>query len=279
MSQDFEFDHSVPVRDETAFRIHPGSLARGLVLVCDHACNALPPGYGTLGLPPSELERHIAYDIGALGVASAMSERLGTPLIRTKFSRLLIDPNRAEDDPTLIMQLSDGAIVPGNRNLDSVEREHRLESFYRPYHRALEEMIEQAARKGIVPMLLSIHSFTDRWKTTDRPWHVTVLWDSDPRLPHPLMRELSAEPDLVVGENVPYTGSLDGDCMNRHGTRNGLAHALIEIRQDLISSMEGQKAWAKRLSAIMEKLLGDDRLMAEIGERRRYPQLTPIETA
>lgn len=104
----------------------PGSPASGLVVVCDHATNRLPPGYGTLGLARDDLLRHIAFDIGAAGIARDVAIALGVPAVFSGYSRLLIDCNRGADDPTLVMRLSDGAIVEGNRHLDAAGRQQRL---------------------------------------------------------------------------------------------------------------------------------------------------------
>jgi predicted N-formylglutamate amidohydrolase len=104
-------------------------------------------------------------------------------------------------------------------------------------------------------VILSVHSFTPAWRGVRRPWHAAVLWDKDPRLALPLLALLRSDPELVVGDNEPYTGYLRGDCLWRHGTSRGLAHALIEIRQDLIASEAGQAQWADRLADAMRRIL------------------------
>ncbi len=143
-----------------AYEVLPGRHAAGMVLLCDHASNALPPEYGTLGLPPDQLRRHIAYDIGAEAVTRHINDALGMPAVLTRYSRLLIDPNRGDDDPTLIMRLSDGAVVPGNRHIDAAEREHRLTRFHQPYHAAANRLIDACMATGRPPAILAIHSFT-----------------------------------------------------------------------------------------------------------------------
>ena len=238
-----------------SFTIVGGPADAGLVLLCDHARNAFPPGYGTLGLPEAQLKRHIAYDIGAEAITRHLAAVLGAPAVHTHFSRLLIDPNRGEDDPTLIMRLSDGAIVPGNRHFDAVERTKRIERYWRPYHAAIDRVLDACITTGTTPTILSIHSFTESWKTVPRPWHAGVLWDKDARMARPLLDALWAEGDLIVGDNEPYHGGLEGDTMWQHGTSRGLAHALIEVRQDLIRDEAGQKAWGGRLARIMRGLL------------------------
>lgn len=237
------------------YSIIGGAAEAGLVLLCDHARNAFPPGYGTLGLPEAQLQRHIAYDIGAEVLTRHIAASLGVPAVQTHYSRLLIDPNRGMDDPTLIMRLSDGAIVPGNRHLTSAERDTRIALYYRPYHAAIDRVLDACLATGITPAILSIHSFTESWKATSRPWHAGVLWDRDPRMAVPLLEALYAEGDLIVGDNQPYHGGLEGDTMWQHAATRGLAHALIEVRQDLIRDEVGQLAWAQRLTRLMRQLL------------------------
>ncbi len=146
-----------------------------VLIVADHASNALPPSYGTLGLPELSFARHIAYDIGIAEVAQGLSAALGVPAILAGFSRLLIDPNRGEDDPTLVMRLSDGEIIPGNAAADAAEIVRRISLFHRPYHDAIDAALDRAIAAGVAPVLLSLHSFTPRWRGKPRPWHCGVL--------------------------------------------------------------------------------------------------------
>jgi predicted N-formylglutamate amidohydrolase len=239
------------------FEIHNASAAptSGFLVLCDHASNALPEGYGTLGLAPSEFSRHIAYDIGAAEVARGLADALHCSAVLARFSRLLIDLNRGDDDPTLVMKLSDGAIIPANREVDAfhdrTEFDRRLRDFYAPYHAAIAAELQRLRAAGAVPVILSIHSFTPHWRGVARLWHTGILWDRDDRMPVPLMAALRAEPGLVVGDNKPYSGALKGDCLYRHGTQNGLPHVLIEIRQDLIADAAGQADWVERLARLV----------------------------
>ncbi len=230
------------------YRSIDGDAETGLLILCDHAENALPEAYGLLGLRPEDLHRHIAYDMGAAGVAERLAQMLGAPALLSRFSRLLIDPNRGLDDPTLIMQISDGLIVPGNVGLDESEIAVRIAHYYEPYHGAIERAVEAGLAAAKPPVIVSVHSFTQAWKGVPRPWSVGVLWDKDPRLALPLLDALRTIPGIEVGDNVPYSGQLNGDTLYRHGTMRGLAHALIEVRQDLILSEEGQAQWAARLA-------------------------------
>ncbi len=244
-------------QEELGYCVLPGRIDRGLILLCDHADNAIPSGYGTLGLPPEQLKRHIAYDIGAAAVTRALAAALGAPAVLTRYSRLLIDPNRGRDDPTLIMRLSDGAVIPGNRKLDAAEREKRLRLYYEPYHQAVDAVIDRFLEAGIAPLLLSIHSFTESWKQFLRPWHVGVLFGDDARLARALLEAFYAEGDLIVGENEPYAGQLEGDCLWQHGARRGLANAIVEIRQDLIRDAAGQEVWSRRMARIVERAVAE----------------------
>jgi predicted N-formylglutamate amidohydrolase len=230
----------------------------------------VPPELGDLGLPGSEFERHIAYDIGAAAVTRALARRLSAPAILTRFSRLVLDPNRGRDDPTLVMRLSDGAVVPGNARVDSFEIQRRIARFYDPYDRAIAAAIDRALRAGHPPCIVTVHSYTPVWRGRPRPWHVGILWDADDRFARPLLDALRAEPGLVVGDNEPYDGALAGDTVDRHATRRGLANALIEIRQDLIATDAGAGEWAARFARLLEPLIADP--------TRRAPQITASRT-
>jgi predicted N-formylglutamate amidohydrolase len=240
----------------TAFDlIRPGrSGGLPVLFVCDHASNRLPESYRMLGLPPESLETHIAYDIGAGTVARALAEAFGAPAILARWSRLLIDLNRGADDPTLVMKLSDGAVIAGNARADASEIARRTAAYHEPYHSAIAAEIGAFAAHGLIPSIVSIHSFTPAWKGRRRPWEVGVLWDRDPRLAQPLMDALRAG-GFVVGDNEPYSGELENDCLYRHGTMNGLPHVLIEIRQDLIGTDAEARAFALRLKPILASAL------------------------
>ncbi len=231
--------------------IVPGDPATGLLLLCDHASNAIPPELDGLGLAPAQLERHIAYDIGAADVTRAVAAALGAPAVLSNFSRLLIDPNRGLDDPTLVMRLSDGAIVPGNRDIDATGVAERVARYYRPYDAAIDAALETALAAGHPPAIVSIHSFTPFWKQAARPWHVGLLWDGEGSLSKLLIAALQADPKLIVGDNEPYSGGLPGDTIDRHATRRGLPDTLIEVRQDLIAARADAFAWGRRLAAVL----------------------------
>ena len=237
------------------YRSIEGDLRTGILILCDHAENTIPEPFANLGLRSEDLNRHIAYDLGAAPVAERLAKLLSAPALISCFSRLLIDPNRGLDDPTLIMQISDGLVVPGNAGLDEAAIAARVARYYTPYHQAIERAIDAGIAAGKPPVVVSVHSFTQAWKGVPRPWSVGVLWDKDPRLALPLLEGLRTIPGILVGDNAPYTGQLKGDTLYRHGTRRGLAHALIEVRQDLILGPEGQAEWATHLAEVLRKVV------------------------
>jgi predicted N-formylglutamate amidohydrolase len=264
---------NLPRQDEgegVPYRRIDGDWKSGVLILCDHADNHIPAAYGTLGLSSEDIGRHIAYDIGAASVVEHLARALGAPALLTRYSRLLIDPNRGLDDPTLVMQLSDGRVIPGNAVLDQPEIEARVERYYAPYHHAIDVAIDKAITAGKPPVLLAVHSFTQAWRSVPRPWHVAVLWDKDPRFACALLEELRTIPGISVGDNVPYSGQLKGDTLYQHGTMRGLAHALIEVRQDLILTAEAQAEWGGRLAQVTRKVLSAVELSPRLHAVERY---------
>jgi len=224
------------------------------LITADHATNTVPADVngGSLGLPAADMARHIAFDPGSAGLACALAELLDGPAILANFSRLVIDPNRGEDDPTLLMKLYDGTIIPGNRDADEAEKLRRLNAFYRPYHAALAKL---AARRDDT-LYVAIHSYTPKLAgRPKRPWHIGILYADDTRLSAPLVNRLRQEPDLCVGENEPYGGHLEGDSVDKHALAHNRPNVLIEIRNDLIKTDAQQVAWAKRLAPMLKQVL------------------------
>lgn len=242
-----------------------GSPGAGVLFICDHASNALPADYGDLGLPPEQLARHIAWDIGAADVSRRLAARFGAPAVLSTFSRILIDPNRGEDDPTLVRKIYDGALVPGNARADDAEVERRLARFYRPYRAAIAARVEAMTRAGRAPAIVSIHSFTPTMRGVARPWEIGFLWDRDDRLARPLIEAFRAQ-GAPTGDNQPYDGALEGDTIDAIATAAGLPNVLVELRQDLIASPEGARDWGDRLAAALAPAL--DR--PEMREPRQY---------
>jgi predicted N-formylglutamate amidohydrolase len=230
-----------------------GSEQKGPWLItCDHARNHVPSSMNSksLGLLAKEMQRHIAYDVGAEGLSLALGLLLQAPVLCSNFSRLVIDPNRGEDDPTLLMKLYDGTIIPTNRHADATEVNRRLDAYHRPYHQAYAKLATPARA------IIAIHSFTPQLKGRQtRPWEIGILFSRDRRLADPTIAGLQSRGDLTVGINEPYNGHLPGDSIDQHALRNGRLNILIEVRNDLIESSKGQQAWAQLLAPILQHAL------------------------
>ncbi len=226
------------------------------LVLCDHATNRVPRRLRGLGLSTAELERHIAHDIGALAVSQRLSALLDAPLLWAGYSRLVIDPNRHLADPTSIPLVSDGTFVPGNEDLSEADRALRAEALFWPYHRLVEGAISESLRRGQVPLVVGVHSFTPVYEGVARPWDLGLLTDTDRRATEPLLAYLRQFDDSLVGDNEPYSAtSPRGYTFDVHVLPQGLPHVLIELRQDLIADAAGAAAWANRLAPGIKELL------------------------
>ena len=222
------------------------------VLCVDHAGRAVPASLGRLGVPEHEFERHIASDIGALGVAMRLGTLLDAPVVAQAYSRLVIDCNRRPGHPTSVAPRSDGTVVPGNQGLDQAARDARRDAIFIPYQEALAAALDARQAAGRRSVLVAVHSFTPTMSGRSRPWHAGVLYNHDPRYGRALLALLHGEGDLVVGDNEPYALSdLDDYTVPVHGEQRGLLHAELEIRQDLIAEPDGQRGWAERLARLL----------------------------
>ncbi len=230
--------------------------AANVLLTCDHASNLVPRALQGLGLGAAELERHIAWDIGAAEVTRRLAARLDAPAILAGFSRLVIDCNRDPLDASSIPETSDHVPISGNRGISESARAARRGKIFAPYHAAIDAWIEERLARGTVPALVSIHSFTPVMGGNARPWHVGVLWDSDARIPRPLLAALKSDPALVVGDNKPYSArEPQGYTVRSHAVSRGLPHVAIELRQDLIADDAGAARWAEILGAGISPIL------------------------
>ncbi len=237
--------------------VHPTGRPE-LLLLADHAGNRIPTELGDLGLPPAELSRHIAYDIGIAALTRRLAVLLDAPALLDHCSRLVIDPNRRPGEPSSIPEIADGTPVPGNLGIDAGERRRRARAYFLHYHRALARRLAACRRAGIVPVILALHSFTPRLAGRERPWQVGVLWRGDDRLAAPVLRALRRWGDLVVGDNQPYSG-LDafGYTIEFHAQRSRLPHLMLELRQDEIATDAAAGAWAVRLAELSCPLLAE----------------------
>jgi predicted N-formylglutamate amidohydrolase len=238
-----------PVHEQNAAGRSP------FLLVCDHYGRLIPRALGDLGVPPSELVRHIAWDIGIAGVAERLSKHLDAHLVAQRYSRLVIDCNRPPQVASSIPRISEATTIPGNEGLAQQAAELRRETIFDPYHRRIEEVIDQRLDRGMPTLLVSLHSFTPIYAGIARPWHIGTLYHRDTQLAPLLLKLLRAEADVVAGDNEPYAVSDDTDySIPVHGERRGLMNTGIEIRQDLISDQAGETSWADRLARIFGEI-------------------------
>jgi predicted N-formylglutamate amidohydrolase len=222
--------------------------AGGILLICDHASNAVPPGLD-LGVAPGVLDKHVGVDIGAEPLTEALSAALDAPAILATVSRLVIDLHRQPDHPGLIPPVSDGHLIPGNVGVDRFDR---IARFYAPYHAALDSTI----RRVHPSLLVSIHSFTPRLESVEgspRPWEIGILSNRDRRAADIALGLLAAK-GLVVGDNQPYSGRVLNATLNRHGEARGIASIAIEIRNDLIANGAEVQQWCDILAPILAEI-------------------------
>jgi len=235
-----------------------------VLVVCDHASRRIPAVLDSLGLDELALGRHIASDIGAAEVAEHLARRLDAPAVLAGYSRLVVDCNRRLDDPTSILAVSDGEFIPGNHGLTDEQKDARIRQFFEPYHDAIRRRVESFERRGIVPAFIAVHSFTPIFQQTRRPWQIGILWDTDPRIPVPLMKGL-AERGVVVGDNEPYSGRAPSDyTIDHHAEATGLPHASIEVRQDLVEHAQGAVEWADTLADVLSPILANPDLYSRL---------------
>lgn len=220
-----------------------------LLLLCDHASKAVPKALGDLGISEAELSRHIGWDIGGLDAATALSEALDAPLVASGYSRLVIDCNRWPGGEGSTPEVSDDTVIPANRRLTKEQVDARAEACFWPYHREVDRLLDGMTAEGRKVCLLVVHSFTPVMKGFERPWHVGVLWNDDPRLPAPLLAELRRDPALVVGDNEPYSARASYEyTLNAHARSRAIPHCSLEVRQDLMSTPDDARAWGRRLA-------------------------------
>lgn len=234
--------------DPAPFRVLRPEGSSLVVLVCDHASNDIPVALYNLGLPASELARHIAWDIGAAGVTEALSEILDAPAILSGVSRLVIDCNRQLGSPGLIPEVSDGTPVPGNMHLADAARAKRIESWFAPYHDAIERALAEREVRGVESILISIHSMTPSLGGQSRPWKIALSSHLDRRLADPMLAALRLLED-PVGDNEPYAVDPAVDYTTPvHAVRRGWQHLQVEFRQDEVAAPDAQRRWAQRFA-------------------------------
>ena len=229
-----------------------------VLLVADHASPFFPASLNQLGLADWVLEEHVAWDIGVDELVRFLADELDAPAVLAGFSRLIADPNRRPDDADVIPEISAGIAVPGNMDLTAEQRKQRFESFFWPYHDAIEARLEQFRSDGQVPAMIAVHTCSAVFDRVVRPWHIGVMWDKDPRIPEPVIEYFAADPQICIGDNEPYSGRHPHDfTIDFHAEANGLPHVGFEVRQDLVASPDGARHWAGVLAGALKPVLAD----------------------
>ncbi|MGH6859834.1 MAG: N-formylglutamate amidohydrolase [Phyllobacterium sp.] len=231
------------------------------IIVCDHASNHIPPAFGTLGLPASELEQHIAWDPGALGVSRTLSRLLDAPLVESCVSRLIVDCNRPLDAPDLVPSLSETTVIPANADLSEEARRQRVALSHRPYHAAIDRLVlERGKARRPGPVFIAVHSYTPVYRGVVRPWHIGIIHDADERIAAPLIAGLRGLNRYVVGVNEPYSpADRVYYTLQRHAGAHGMAAVMIEIRNDLIAAPQQEEAWGALLADFLKPITEDEK--------------------
>lgn len=232
-----------------------------VLVVADHASPYFPSGLNQLGLADWVLEKHVACDLGSEKVARLLADELDAPTVLAGFSRLIIDPNRQLDDPTGCPEISDGIAIPGNLDLTPQQKALRVQSFFKPYHDAISARLDLFSSQGIVPAFISIHTCTPVFDRVVRPWHIGIMWDQDPRIPIPLIEHFNRIDEVCIGDNEPYSGKHPHDfTIDYHAEPAGLPHVGIEVRQDLVGTIDEARKWAYILADGLKPILADENL-------------------
>jgi predicted N-formylglutamate amidohydrolase len=248
MSTDAQRCSVLSVGEPSAFLAERRKGKSSFVIAVDHASARIPRRLGDLGLPPTELERHVAWDIGALAVARLISEALDAPLVAQNYSRLVIDCNRYPDTETSIPATAELHQVPGNVGISDAEIRARREEIFEPYHNALTALLEQRESDNRPTILFAQHTMTDVFKGVTREMHAAVLYGLDRRFAGFALDALRENKEFVIADNEPYT-VVQGVhyTIPFHAESRGIPNLEIEIRQDLVSERAGQIAWAERI--------------------------------
>lgn len=239
-------------RDAAPVIVRAGEPGSRFVLIADHSGNAIPARLGDMGLSDEDRTRHIAWDIGIAGVAERLAERLGAPLVRQRYSRLVIDCNRDPERADAIPESSDGTVIPANLNVTAEDRRIRIEAIHSPYQAAIARALADAPDA----ILVALHSFTPVMNGLARPWHAGVLHDlGETRFSMIMLAALREALDAPVGDNEPYAMSGIDFTVPHHCYAPRRPYAEIEIRQDLIAEAKGQERWEVLLDTVLTTAL------------------------
>ncbi len=247
-----------------AVRVENGRGRAKCVIVCDHAANRVPRTLKDLGLSKAQLQQHIAWDPGTEDIGRYLSKALGATVVLASYSRLVVDLNRGHDHPELMRDTSDHVHIPGNVGLTAAQKKQRLDELFWPYHNEIDRQLKRFTSKGVAPVLISVHSFTPQMDGFRRPWHIGVLWNREEKIARALVKNLRRNsPDLVIGENEPYSlkaANFLKNTISTHAESKGLPYIILEFRQDLVNTKKKAEKWAEIFLESLRPILADKQL-------------------
>jgi predicted N-formylglutamate amidohydrolase len=238
--------------EPSAYLEVPSSGPSGFIVLADHAGARIPRKLANLGLPAEELTRHIAWDIGVLGVARRIAATLHAPLVAQNYSRLVIDCNRDPKVASSIPDISETREIPGNKDLSAADIAARRAEIFDPYHGRITEILDERAAAGQRTIVVAQHTMTDVYKGVRREMHAAILYNRDRRFAGIMLAMLRRETGLIVADNEPYFVSDETDyTIPHHAEARSLPYVEIEIRQDLVRDDAGQAEWAERIAGAL----------------------------
>ncbi|CCG07134.1 N-formylglutamate amidohydrolase [Pararhodospirillum photometricum] len=249
--------------DPPPFTLLTPESPRPLLFVCDHAGQQVPRALD-LGVGDEVLAQHVGWDIGAAAVTRFLADAFQASAVLAAYSRLVIDLNRAPGDPSAFPVEADGHLIPGNAALTESQQEARRDALFWPYHFAVAERLAHLWHGGKAPVLVCVHTFTPVFQGLTRPWHIGLLYNHDRRLTDAVGRPLQENnPDIIVGDNQPYSGKEVGYTATVHAEPAGLAHLGVEIRQDLVATPAGVATWGRLFADSLDIALQDESLFRQ----------------
>ena len=226
-----------------------------VVLVCEHASNAIPADLNGLGLDEAAQQAHVAWDPGARAVSMELSEQLDARFLASRVSRLVYDCNRPPEAADAMPARSELFDIPGNADLTSGERELRVQNYYLPFHSALSKLLDEGQGNSV---MVTVHSFTPVYHGKRRDVEIGVLHDRDSRLADELLDSATNHTDYIVRRNEPYSAD-DGvtHTLKRHAIDKGLLNVMLEIRNDLIGDEQSQRQMGQMIAKWLQAALAN----------------------
>ncbi len=242
--------------DTPAVQVINESAVGPFVFVCEHASNRIPTAFDHIGISTCAQQSHSGWDIGALALSTALSNKLASPLVASTVSRLIYDCNRAPDSATAIVPRSETEDIPGNQELSPTLRSFRVDTVYYPFSQALNDLLEKRQMQNIDTCLVTVHSFTPIFQGQVRTVELGVLHDNDSRFADLLLSIATKHTTLVVERNQPYGPSDDvTHTLQKHALPRNMANVMLEIKNDLLLEPASIEAIGDSLSLMLTEAI------------------------